>query len=227
MLMKGRKHMKRHDKPYGCTFRDCTKVFGSKNDWKRHESSQHCQLETWNCNEGGCTKVCHRRESLKTHLSKDHSMTDGGLIQERLENCRVGRHCMTKFWCGFCRDQIEVQRSGANWWAKRCDHIDGHLFGKDGLAHMSIKDWKYEDMDVTQDTNSSGDAERQFSDTSSSASDTTPSASLKRNYVGKHDEQPAKKVSYYGKNYMWQCVSLVPTVGSQLLIRISVSAHNW
>lgn len=34
-----RKHQKRHERPYGCTF--CSKTFGSKADWKRHEKSQH------------------------------------------------------------------------------------------------------------------------------------------------------------------------------------------
>ncbi|RYP55378.1 hypothetical protein DL768_000133 [Monosporascus sp. mg162] len=45
-----KKHEKRHSKPYGCTFPTCNKRFGSKNDWKRHENSQHFLLEVWrNC----------------------------------------------------------------------------------------------------------------------------------------------------------------------------------
>ncbi|PGH10782.1 hypothetical protein AJ79_05255 [Helicocarpus griseus UAMH5409] len=44
-----KKHMKRHDRPYGCTYPRCTKKFGSKNDWKRHENTQHFQLQCWRC----------------------------------------------------------------------------------------------------------------------------------------------------------------------------------
>ena len=44
--------MKRHTRPYGCTESSCTKSFGSKNDWKRHENSQHFRVEAWKCAEG-------------------------------------------------------------------------------------------------------------------------------------------------------------------------------
>lgn len=36
-----RKHVARHERPFGCTYETCTKKFGSKNDWKRHEHTQH------------------------------------------------------------------------------------------------------------------------------------------------------------------------------------------
>ncbi len=83
-----RKHMKRHDKPYGCTYAKCKKRFGSKNDWKRHESSQHAQSEVWRCDttmDGSdelCRKSCHRKETFKQHLQRDHSMKDTKLIEE-------------------------------------------------------------------------------------------------------------------------------------------------
>ncbi|KAK2799011.1 hypothetical protein FQN50_008638 [Emmonsiellopsis sp. PD_5] len=44
-----KKHMKRHQRPYGCTYSKCFKKFGSKNDWKRHENTQHFQLQSWRC----------------------------------------------------------------------------------------------------------------------------------------------------------------------------------
>ncbi|QSS65633.1 C2H2 zinc finger domain-containing protein [Histoplasma capsulatum] len=43
------KHEKRHSRPYGCTHPRCFKSFGSKNDWKRHENTQHFQLRCWRC----------------------------------------------------------------------------------------------------------------------------------------------------------------------------------
>ncbi|KAJ4178367.1 hypothetical protein NW767_014880, partial [Fusarium falciforme] len=57
-----KKHLKRHAKPYSCTFLNCESHFGSKHDWKRHESRQHCQVEK-DCNRDGgfwcgfCTKM--------------------------------------------------------------------------------------------------------------------------------------------------------------------------
>ncbi|POR39160.1 Sex-determining transformer protein 1 [Tolypocladium paradoxum] len=142
-----KKHKKRHDKPYGCTFKSCSKRFGSKNDWKRHESSQHFQLETWNCDEPDCKKTCQRRESFKNHLQKDHGMSDVDIIDDKLEACRLGRHCDPRFWCGFCVRiiEIDVNERGGNSWTKRCDHIDNHLFGKDGLQSKFIHEWKHQD----------------------------------------------------------------------------------
>ncbi|PHH67934.1 hypothetical protein CDD80_392 [Ophiocordyceps camponoti-rufipedis] len=142
-----KKHMKRHEKPYGCTFRGCVKRFGSKNDWKRHESSQHLVLEKWDCDEPGCGRVCHRRESFRNHLQKDHGMREGGSIDDRVEACRLGRHCDPRFWCGFCVDVVDIGDGRGNSWTRRCDHIDNHLSGKDGLAKKIMADWRdQEDM---------------------------------------------------------------------------------
>ena len=60
-----KKHKKRHAKPYGCTYPKCHKRFGAKSDWKRHENSQHFQLEAFHCdqlNSSGqkCGQHCHR-----------------------------------------------------------------------------------------------------------------------------------------------------------------------
>ncbi|KAK5987253.1 hypothetical protein PT974_11377 [Cladobotryum mycophilum] len=139
-----KKHKKRHEKPYGCTFKQCGKYFGSKNDWKRHESSQHFMLETWTCDMDGCQKVRHRRETFKNHLHRDHRMeNDPKLVDKKLEKCRMGRHCDPRFWCGFCDKIIEIKEAGINSWTRRCDHIDNHLFGKGGLAKKSMRDWRF------------------------------------------------------------------------------------
>ncbi|EHK45134.1 hypothetical protein TRIATDRAFT_318671 [Trichoderma atroviride IMI 206040] len=151
-----RKHMKRHEKPYGCTYKTCHKMFGSKNDWKRHESSQHFQMESWNCDEPRCDKVLPRRELFKTHLQQDHQETDSQTIENKLESCRLGRHCDPRFWCGFCDQFIEIKEKVVNSWTKRCDHIDNHLFGKDGLAKKTMADWCYlEDKLAEGDSESS------------------------------------------------------------------------
>ncbi|KAL6906943.1 hypothetical protein GGI43DRAFT_431140 [Trichoderma evansii] len=151
-----RKHMKRHEKPYGCTYKTCHKMFGSKNDWKRHESSQHFQMESWNCDYQGCDKVLPRRELFKTHLQYDHKEKDSQIIEHKLESCRLGRHCDPRFWCGFCDQFIEIKEKVVNSWTKRCDHIDNHLFGKDGLPKKTMADWCYLEDKLAEGDSESG-----------------------------------------------------------------------
>ncbi|KLU86744.1 hypothetical protein MAPG_05754 [Magnaporthiopsis poae ATCC 64411] len=154
-----RKHMKRHDKPYGCTFKPCTKTFGSKSDWKRHENSQHSPVDMWNCDEyvkrppGGssnaqrCNKVCYRRETFKFHLQKEHRFDSTHRINEKLESCRRAENCGSVFWCGFCVCLIEAKEKDGRW-AERYDHIDAHICGRD-TAQRRFSEWKHQDDDVS------------------------------------------------------------------------------
>ena len=45
-----------HIRPFTCSFRiyGCSATFGSKNEWKRHVSSQHLRLGFWRCDLNGC-----------------------------------------------------------------------------------------------------------------------------------------------------------------------------
>ena len=145
-LTRSRKHMKRHSRPYGCTFLTCRKTFGSKNDWKRHENSQHFHLETWRCDEekvGGdaCAKVCYRRQSFQDHLKKDHDVLDAEVLKSKVDACRIGRNCQARFWCGFCIKLVDLTNKGVEAWTERFDHIDDHFMGRHGLAMQSIRDW--------------------------------------------------------------------------------------
>ena len=87
--------MKRHSKPFGCTHDNCSKVFGAKNDWKRHENSQHHQLECWKCditvpnavgNENAsdqpsiCGKCCFRKADFVKHMKDVHGNRDGWVV---------------------------------------------------------------------------------------------------------------------------------------------------
>lgn len=140
--------MKRHEKPYGCTFDGCKGRFGSKNDWKRHENSQHFLLEVWKCCEPKshgtpetCGKVYHRPEQFRIHLSQAHRLL-ADATEQKLEVCRVGRNCDARFWCGFCEKIIEVTRSGLPAWSERFNHIDDHFSGRNGLDKKTIDEWK-------------------------------------------------------------------------------------
>lgn len=129
-------------KPYTCTYPGCAKRFGSKNDWKRHENSQHFQLECWKCNENDkdspdeiCGRVSNRRETFTAHLENDHGL-DQTAIEGKLRACRVGRNSETRFWCGFCETDIEFAC------AERFNHIDEHFSGKNGRPKVDMSMWK-------------------------------------------------------------------------------------
>lgn len=138
--------MKRHERPYGCTFYACNKSFGSKNDWKRHENSQHFHLETWRCDEEKqegvvCAKAYYRQQTFKDHLKKDHKIVEEDEIKAKVESCRIGRNCNVRFWCGFCSKLIDLKGKGLDAWTERFDHIDDHFMGRNKQPKKNIQDW--------------------------------------------------------------------------------------
>ncbi|KAK3945931.1 hypothetical protein QBC46DRAFT_444761 [Diplogelasinospora grovesii] len=53
-------HFKKiHQRPFKCVFHfaGCGSIFASKNEWKRHVTSQHLGLHYWLCQEGVCAKT--------------------------------------------------------------------------------------------------------------------------------------------------------------------------
>ncbi|KAF6833898.1 C2H2 type zinc finger domain protein [Colletotrichum musicola] len=230
-----KKHMKRHAKPYGCTFPMCKKKFGSKNDWKRHENSQHFQVDVWKCDvkrpddtgngSQTCGKACHRRETFKNHLQKEHKIENSSRIDEALERCRFGRTCDARFWCGFCVNLIETTKKGNNSkgnsakgnsaWNERFDHIDAHYSGRDNGVKRDISEWKnvdpdLPDIDLTASPDDSSDAE---SDDEAAVS---PPASSGQATLGESrkrgpaddDEQPSRKrTKHQTLVQSWSCVS--------------------
>ncbi|KAI5926989.1 hypothetical protein F4810DRAFT_699268 [Camillea tinctor] len=144
-----KKHEKRHQKPYGCTFQGCNKRFGSKNDWKRHENSQHFMLELWRCDEkqkenppATCGKNFRRKEGFKHHLENHHQIKVPEIVEEKLETCRLGRNCETRFWCGFCEATVEIKEKGIKAWTERFNHIDDHFSGRNDQEQREIGEWK-------------------------------------------------------------------------------------
>ncbi|KAJ3528017.1 hypothetical protein NM208_g10419 [Fusarium decemcellulare] len=203
-----KKHLKRHSKPYGCTFVNCTKAFGSKNDWKRHESIQHYQLETWKCDyikpDSGeaCGKECHRRESFRNHLTKEHSILDSSKVEEKLDNCRKGRHCDARFWCGFCVETIQIPETD-NAWAKRCDHIDDHFSGR-GRPKKHISEWRHEDP-KDNEVNRHRDSESQSSPDSPNSDPKSPDGAVPRRSIDVSAQKEGRNQSRQRETYMWTC----------------------
>ncbi|KAL2814779.1 hypothetical protein BJX63DRAFT_420650 [Aspergillus granulosus] len=139
-----KKHKKRHERPYGCTFYKCDKTFGSKADWKRHEQSQHFGIQSWQCTlrdlaQGStlCARMFNRQEAYVQHLQKQHQVDDEEEVQTLVCKNRLGWNGEPQFWCGFCRDIIQLRGDGLAAWNQRFNHIDIEHFKKG----ERIDDW--------------------------------------------------------------------------------------
>ncbi|KAI9787401.1 MAG: hypothetical protein M1816_007534 [Peltula sp. TS41687] len=134
-----KKHEKRHLKPYFCTYPECHKTFGSKDDWKRHENSQHFQLEVWKCQEPlnasegrPCGEDFYRRELFQQHLRQHHRIVDLKRLKSAAQPCRIDAPQLRVLqrWCGFCTGNITLLSQGLAAWDERFNHIEKHI--KDG-----------------------------------------------------------------------------------------------
>lgn len=127
-----KKHMKRHTKPYGCTYPNCHKRFGAKSDWKRHENSQHFQMEAFRCQRAEalqthCGELFHRVELFKQHMTHEHKVVDDVIIREEVKTSRIGKNYQGQFWCGFCQTIVKLKKKRNAAWDERFDHIDAHF----------------------------------------------------------------------------------------------------
>jgi hypothetical protein len=136
------KHMKRHKKPYGCTYPQCNKHFGAKSDWKRHENSQHFQLEAYRCTQilTGTRQVCgkhyYRADAFKDHLTIEHEVLSEEMALV-VKHSKIGKNCQVQHWCGFCQVIRPLKEKRNEAWDERFDHIAYH-FEKE---KKSIDDW--------------------------------------------------------------------------------------
>jgi hypothetical protein len=184
------KHIKRHTRPFGCTFHKCYKVFGSKNDWKRHENSQHFQIEMYRCQisdsskrNGVCAKIFYARSAFDEHLKDSHKISDHPLVTDHIKEGRIGRGNQGRFWCGFCKKILALQEQGVPGWDERFNHIDNHF--KQG---NSVESWVDAETNQTKEemmTESRRRRKDQHSDeeednlsTSSSSSGDIPSITI-------------------------------------------------
>ncbi|KAI9712930.1 MAG: hypothetical protein M1828_001526 [Chrysothrix sp. TS-e1954] len=150
-----RRHMRRHTRPFGCTSDACYKQFGSKNDWKRHENSQHFQQDLWRCeesllespvldrdvNSADATDLCAQtfpnKSHFKAHLRANHGIQDKETVDCKIRSQRIGFNGQGQFWCGFCRQIIELHNAGAKAWDERFNHIGDHYSAQSCVMH----DW--------------------------------------------------------------------------------------
>ncbi|KAJ5915391.1 hypothetical protein N7466_011324 [Penicillium verhagenii] len=139
-----KKHQKRHERPYGCTFPQCAKTFGSKADWKRHETSQHLHLPSWLCafhdlaKGESCGRIFYREETYTQHLIQQHRIPKPRL-KSSLSSTRLDLADQSHFWCGLCTRAIPLQSNGAAALDERFNHIDTEHFKKGERGH----DWSF------------------------------------------------------------------------------------
>lgn len=152
MLTLSSKHLRRHNKPYACTFPNCSRDFGSKSDWRRHENTQHFQFVVWKCDvqtgDGVCPKACYGRDVFERHIHEEHGISKHKDQEAAQQRCRVDRSSSDKFWCGFCGDVVAVEAQENNEaWGERYDHIGNHFTGCNGFAKADKGEWKFGDVD--------------------------------------------------------------------------------
>lgn len=237
-----RKHKKRHSRPYGCTFADCSKRLGSKNDWKRHENTRHYQVEAWRCHEPNptsrinqCAKVFSRREQYQAHLRNQHKIKDEMEIRKRCQKHRIGRNGQNGFWCGFCRTIVTLTTKGLEAWDERFNHIDEQHFSKG----LTIDNWYPLDKDIPigdmlqsngfdTDTSPSIERYRSSSEDSSEQATQDDSSSLADAEARPDQEKPSVATNSSddrsgrtkSKERVWYCVSSSPGLTQPVLMTL-------
>ncbi|KAI8648153.1 hypothetical protein NCS56_01547500 [Fusarium sp. Ph1] len=198
-----KKHAMRHSKPYGCTYPGCSKIFGSKSDWMRHERIRHYEPDKWKCDSlkqnltEACGEVYTGRQSFKAHLTAQHFIMDSGKITEKLKCCQEKLNYDVSFWCGFCTEIIRVSEPQKGW-AQRCTHIEGHFRGR-RQPPMHIREWKHEDLSEKEVSSRPYETEPD-SPTESSNSDPKPRHGSEPN-AGPERSNKAQS----NATYMWKC----------------------
>ncbi|TVY83105.1 hypothetical protein LSUE1_G002828 [Lachnellula suecica] len=140
-----------HTRAFVCVFAfaGCQSTFASKNEWKRHVSSQHLNLSAWVCELGACGKTgsvakgsskgseFNRKDLFTQHLRRMHAPfavkrqnKKNAEWEEKLKelqvSClRVKRHAPASLACPV-RDCPTVFE-GATCWDDRMEHVGKHL----------------------------------------------------------------------------------------------------
>lgn len=134
------KHVRQHVRPYGCTFRDCSKTFGSLNGLKRHEHGQHFQPECWRCAQ--CFEIFFKSDSFLSHLRNEHDLVEDEEVKQRLRKSRIGQMHQGSYWCGFCREIVMTKAKDILDVDQRLAHLSNHFQGAgEGEMARNIDDW--------------------------------------------------------------------------------------
>ncbi|GAB0134963.1 hypothetical protein EsDP_00003315 [Epichloe bromicola] len=138
------------------------------------------------------------------HLKNAHFVCPEDL-DNRVDQCRQGKHCNPYFWCGFCvqRIAVDLNDGNGNAWTKRFDHVDAHFCGRGAYSQQSIEEWKHETQTPVAAPDSSHGSPRPGITMSQTVSST--SASQKRPAGPMVSEVPRRKRKRNKWAEMWQC----------------------
>ncbi|MCJ1398527.1 hypothetical protein MMC11_001727 [Xylographa trunciseda] len=169
-----------HTRPFTCTFRlyGCPATFGSKNEWKRHVSSQHLRLGIWRCDLGSClppppnhgeaedpepiynefnrkdlfTQHIRRMHSPPTSCSqheKDHFATS---LESACTRCLIDIRSPPPYsTCGYCpAGQQGTVFDGVGLWEARMEHVGRHLESGHGEDKQWVEDTVLRDWMIVE-----------------------------------------------------------------------------
>jgi hypothetical protein len=153
-------------RPFPCPLAaySCHATFASKNEWKRHVSTQHIKLGFWRCdlctpttdpNDAGAFYYndFNRKDLFTQHLrrmhaapptstsrsSKEYPVTDDNIAEHQARCYTQLRDAPQQSTCLFC-DRVF---SGPTSWDERMEHVGRHLekARKSGIEVMDIAQW--------------------------------------------------------------------------------------
>jgi hypothetical protein len=159
-----------HTRAFICVFgfAGCKSTFASKNEWKRHVSSQHLNLNSWVCELGACGKAqnqlkkdgvalvkggeFNRKDLFTQHLRRMHAPfavkrqnKKNSEWEQRLKDLqvsclRVKRQPPTQLACPL--NDCDGFFEGATCWDDRMEHVGKHLekaAGSTGMNKFSVE----------------------------------------------------------------------------------------
>jgi hypothetical protein len=151
------------ERPFPCPLAayGCDSTFSSKNEWKRHVSTQHIKLFYWRCDL--CTPTVdakneqnlyfndfNRKDLYTQHIRRMHAAPKGSHshsekefpvneenLQEHQTRCFTTlRKAPQHSCCLFCDKTFE----GPSSWEERMEHVGRHL-EKDKKGNLNVKSW--------------------------------------------------------------------------------------
>lgn len=161
----------RPQRAFVCSFSHygCTSSFASKNEWKRHVTSQHVQIGFYRCDVGQCNlnnmnkdagmssaNDFNRKDLFTQHQRRMHApwsklslateeekqQFDAGLEAVRHRCWREQRQAPPRSQCGFCGEEFAGHQS----WNRRMEHVGRHFEKGDASPEgekedIALRDW--------------------------------------------------------------------------------------
>ncbi|KAF3001374.1 hypothetical protein E8E13_006646 [Curvularia kusanoi] len=154
--------------PCPLTEYNCTSTFASKNEWKRHVSTQHIKLGYWRCDlcppttDPNDPSVLYyndfnRKDLFTQHLRRMHAAHGTGarhLKEHPVNDDNIGEHqtrCYLRLRTApqqsICPlSNCDVEFIGPKSWEERMDHVGRHLEkdGDKGIDLSNVTNWKHD-----------------------------------------------------------------------------------